>query len=66
MISLKSVAMADVLKMSGVRSQKQEIYFHILCSNNMATEANTTTTEVQKLQLRGETSVNYEKEKVCR
>lgn len=32
----------------------------------MATEASTTTTETKRLQLRGETSVNYEKEKVCR
>lgn len=32
----------------------------------MATEAETTTTEAKSLQLRGETSVNYEKEKVCR
>lgn len=31
----------------------------------MATEADTTTIEVKRLQLRGETSVNYEKEKVC-
>lgn len=32
----------------------------------MATEANTTTTEAKRLQLRGETSVNYLKEKVGR
>lgn len=32
----------------------------------MATEATTTTTEAKRLQLRGETSFNCEKEKVCR
>lgn len=32
----------------------------------MATKANTTTTEAKRVQLRGETSVNYMKEKVCR
>lgn len=40
--------------------------FHVRTLNNMATKANTTTTEAKRLQLRGETSVNYTKEKVCR
>lgn len=32
----------------------------------MATQVQTATEQLQKLQLRGETSIDYEREKVCR